>query len=713
MANAVPDWAKDSGDSTPDWAKDAGSSASSPKDPTLREKLQNRVVNSIGTPDKPTDIMDVLVQDSGALSDIEGSIASSIVPEPIKKYGKEAISSLADTKVGRAAEYDAKRLSEFGERNPAIGKPAEFVGNIFGAGYGAEGLAGAGKLGVKALDATSAATKSAGKAVADYAMKPPTDKGAKYIADELKKAGHSPEQIVELTKQAKENGLTIGEATQNPAILGMERKISGLNKPGGETVRGFIKDRVDPQNNVSIPFKLKSIADPLVKATKDASTKIGKIVESAPKVPIDMSKMETGLASEKNLPGSSTSTTIKKMQGYFDWAKENGNTFDNWHTVKQHLYDLKKEAADPTAVEKLDGKMIDKYYRNINDVLGGKSGVLPKELAQTSTDYAAQNKIFSENVVGRTIETTLSKMPEGGSPSQKLAYLHKKLAGSKELQDEIFGNMPAAKRDGILKLLDQAKTISRVGANDIVKSGVEGTPSLPLSKTQILGQMYDKVSDFVTRKDYNGLAKALTSPDVEKVAERLGYVKPEPAPKSPLRLTYQPENPEILVGQEGAKLASPAEQHANDALRARMKSLGIDMSTLRAQDMNAIRAMEQKYGQSEIGKFITENRNQPIMGRAWEVPQTEYDQTTVDKMLNRATMAKLDKAEKAQIQSQIEKDWKAHQKTVADLILEARKSAADLAKAKGESYSPSNMQELLLKAAKTGTSVEDATKSIR
>lgn len=697
------------------------------KGPGIGEKLESRATNVLKSIANPKNTIldtgtDFVKQTAGAYGDVEKSIASEVTPDILKRYGKDAGEYVADSRVGRIASSTANKMEKFGEEHPSIGKPASAVMGVIGAQAGGEGLASAGKYGVKAIDATSSASKAAGKSIADYVMKPPTDKGSAYIAKELKKAGHSPEEIVAITQKAKENGMTVGEASQNPAILGMERKISGLNKPGGETVRGFIKDRVDPQNNVSIPFKLKTIADPLVKATKDASAKIGKIVEVAPKNPIDMSKMEGDLASEKRLPGSRSDTTIRKMQGYFDWAKENGNSFANWHTVKQHLWDLKKEAADPTAVEKLDGKMINKYYRNINDTLAGKKpGILPKDLSQTSADYATQNRIFSENVAGRTIETTLSKIPEGGSPSQKLAFLHKKLAGSKELQEEIFGNMPVAQREGILKLLDQAKNISRVGANDIVKSGVEGTPSLPLSKTQVLGQLYDKVSDFVLRKDYNGLAKALTSPDVEKVAERLGYVKPEPIKEAPLRLTYQPKPSEMIVGRQGVKLATPAEQHANDAIRARMKRLGLDTSTLRVQDMNAMRAMEKKYGQSELGKFMAQNHNQPLMGRAWEVPQTEYSQATTDKMLNRGTMAKLDKAQKEEIRKSIEAKWNSHQTSVADIILQANKDAETLAKEIEQHFgkgafpedSPSHMQELMLKAAETATPLQNVTKDIK
>jgi hypothetical protein len=639
-----------------------------------------------------------------------GKVASAIIPDKMKKAFAEEGDYLANKDKITSPIYTAAKegATEIGEQIDDLSQYNKDLKKDLGA-LGENAKFGANLALVKPLSGAIAKGDAMSKEAIANTI--PVDKQSAYIAKTLKKAGHTPEESMEIIKRAKDYGMTVGEASQNPELLGMERKISGLNKPGGETIRGFIKDRVDPKNNVSIPFKLKTMADPLVKAVDEASKNIGKITSEAPKTPIDMTKMENSLANEKRLPSSRGDTTIGKMQGYFDWAKENGNTFENWHTVKQHLWDLKQEARDPTAVEKLDEKLINKYYKTINDTLSGKAGNLPKDLTKTAQDYATQNKLFSQNVAGRTIQEVLSKMPKGGTPGQSMKYLYNKLAGSEELQEEIFGNTPAAQKEGILKLLNEVKDIARVNAGDIIKSGEEGTPSFPLNKKQALSRIYDAISDAITRKDYNALAKALTSPDAEKIAAKLGYVKPEEPAKPILRLTYTPKDPEIISGRSGNKIATPAEQHVMDQTRARMKSLGIDMGILRAQDLNVIRQMEQKYGQSELGKFIIANKNEPILGRVWEVPDTEYSKATVDRMLRDSNWNKLSSANKEKIDTEVKAAWESGKVTVADMIMSAKQAAKELAEAKGADretkFGHNNLGDIMQGSINTGTPVEN------
>lgn len=545
---------------------------------------------------------------------------------------------------------------------------------------------GAANAGGKVIGAARDAINAGSDALA---TKVPVTKENAYIIKTLKKAGHSDEDILEITKRAKEQGMTVGEASNNPDILGMERKLSGMNRPGGEAVRDFVKSRVDPNNNVSMPFKLKSIADPLAKEVDRASKEIGATVAAAPKTPLNMNNVKTALASEKRPAGSAVTNTLGRIDGLVEWAQEQGNTFDAWHRVKQEIYALGKEASDPNSVAKLDKKTVTQYYNKVNDVLSGRSGGLPADLAQTGAKYAKENAAFHQNLSGRTIQDVLAKMPTGGTPASSLKYLYKQLAGNKELQDELFAGIPESQRSGMLKFLEAVKDSGRGTAGDVVKSMQEGSPSFPISTRQVFHKIYDKVIDTITRKDYDALGKALTSPDVEQIAKKLGYIKPTEAPKPILRLTFQPE---IHVGREGkgGKITTPEEKAVATETRDRMAKLGYDPGILRAQDLHVIRAMEGKYGASELGKWMVEHKNEPIMGRVWDVPQTEYSQATVDKMMGRDAMSllkKLDKETQDIINSETRTAWESHQVPLADMIMARVQAAKDLAKAKGESGS--------------------------
>lgn len=540
------------------------------------------------------------------------------------------------------------------------------------------------------------------------ATKVPIDKENGQIIKILTKAGHSPEDIVNIVNKAKEHGLTIGEASGNPKILGIERKISGLNQPGGELVRDFVKDRVDPTNNVSMPYKLKGIADPLVKKVDIASKEIGAITESAPKTPIQMTSLEASLAKEARPPKSTVTNTLARIDALSDWAKSQGGSFANWHRVKQEIYNLKNEAKDPTAVEKLDSKTVNKYYKKVNDVLSGKSPGLPKDLQPTAQKYRAANETFSKNLSGRTIQEVLDKMPTGGTPASKLKYLHKQLAGNAELRDELFSGLPEESRAGMVKFLDAIEKSSRSGVNDVVKSMEEGSPTFPFSKAGVIHKAADAIIDAITRKDYDALGKALTSPDAEAIAKKLGYVKPLAPEKPVLRLTYQPKPADVTVTRGGeAKLLSRTEQAEINQARERLENLGLKTDYYRLQDMKEVRELERKYGQSEVGKFVAANRHTPFIDKAWEIPQTEYSQATVNRMMRNSAWDKLDEIQQEKISSEMEKAWDTHKVTLADMVLSAREAANDLAVAKGESMKVGIVGNALLDAVQGGNAISE------
>lgn len=559
---------------------------------------------------------------------------------------------------------------------PGAKKVPKLTGDIVG---------GAGGVGGRVLGATREAINAKSDAMATNV---PVTKETAATIKTLKKAGHSDEEIVEGMKRAKEQGLTPGEAFNNPDLLGLERKVSGMNNPGGKMVRDNVKNRVDPTNNVSMPFKLKSIADPLVKEVDKASKEIGTIVNSAPKTPINMNSVKTSLLSEKRPPGSMVTNTLGRIDKLVEWAGEQGNSFEAWHRVKQEIWNLKNEAKDANAVEKLDAKTANDYYKKINEVLGGKSPGLPQDLAQTGSKYGAANKVFGQNLSGRTISDVLSKMPTGGTPASALKYLYKQLAGSKELQEELFEGMPESQRAGMMKFLEAVKDAGRSGASDVVKSMQDGSPSFPITTRQVLHKAYDRIADFITRKDYDAIGREIVSPEVEQIAKKLGYVKPLPPEKPILRLTYKPEKPDIFVGNDTqAIIGNEKTTAAAKAIRDRMEKLGYGPGVLRAQDLNVIRDMETKYGQSELGRFMIEHKNEPIMGRMWDVPQTEYSQATVDKMMGKDAMSRLSKLDKTMqdsINFETRTAWESHKFPLADMVMARRQALKELSKAKGE-----------------------------
>lgn len=209
-----------------------------------------------------------------------------------------------------------------------------------------------------------------------------------------------------------------------------------------------------------------------------------------------------------------------------------------------------------------------------------------------------------------------------------------------------------------------------------------------------------------------GLYKAATSPTAKKIlgsvlsktGQAIGKEKPL------LRLEYKP-NIDFTVGKNTLPVkTNPLHNAVMDQTRERLKNLGLTTDILSVQDINTIRKLEQKYGQSEFSKFIIANKNEPLMGRVWEVPQTEYSQAVIDKLLNRNLERKLDRAQIAKLNAETAQAWNSHQVTTADMVLSRAEAAKELSKIKGKPQIGS-LGEALIGAARNP--VGDAVQGVQ
>ena len=78
------------------------------------------------------------------------------------------------------------------------------------------------------------------------------------------------------------------------------------------------KARVNPESDVGVQQRLQAMADPMLAKMKGASENIGKLVESAPKSPVNMNGIKDSLGHENVIPGTPNANTINKLNGYFE-----------------------------------------------------------------------------------------------------------------------------------------------------------------------------------------------------------------------------------------------------------------------------------------------------------------------------------------------------------------------------------------------------------
>lgn len=349
----------------------------------------------------------------------------------------------------------------------------------------------------------------------------PEERANTYIAKTIMKGGKSPDEALAAMKAARAKGLTAGESAKNPELLGMQQKISTMNRPGGAAVREFAEDRVNPNATKSFQSKLGERAGYLQERQNRAGKNIGKITQQAGKTPINMAQVTKPLSQEEIFSNTPKSATVKRIQKWVAEAKAKGNTFQAWHEVKQNIANLHKEAANPTTAGKINMATVDKYYKKVNDVLSGRSPGLPESLRKTAGRYAYANETYAQNRAGEAISSILKQMPRNGTPTSKLNYLYKNLAGSEEVQQEILGGMPASERAGMMKLLESISEAGRSGLNDLTKTQQGTLPKIPLSKAGAFGRLKDWMWEAATRNDYDAIGRALTNPDIRYVSEKI------------------------------------------------------------------------------------------------------------------------------------------------------------------------------------------------
>jgi hypothetical protein len=145
-----------------------------------------------------------------------------------------------------------------------------------------------------------------------------------------------------------------------------------------------------------------------------------------------------------------------------------------------------------------------------------------------------------------------------------------------------------------------------------------------------------------------------------------------------------PEKDMVVDAAGNARKMTDAERAAAAAGRERSDTLGLTPDVRMAQRQRIKTELMDKYGQSELGKFVAENMDKPLSQIKGGVPYNEYSKTQVNKILNDRLMDKVTEAERAKIISQVDDMWKRNQPTLQEMIAASDVKAAELAEAVGE-----------------------------
>ena len=566
---------------------------------------------------------------AGTVGDIIGETGKSAVnatPEFIKKPVGEFLNTegkfLAETPVGKAgieaARQGAEAYDKWAKANPNAARHVESAVDI-------TSLYPGGKAADSAAKGVGVAAKELG-AVAK--------KGGEVIGPSLEKGGNS--LIARAAKQAKEakdkylHDLISPKETQSVKEANVGRtEEKGLfrQKQVIPTAREKeIAETVGKVEGVSHKNSLQGNYNAIAKANKAEGNALMKSLESKD-IPVDskefgekLQETMTELGKHPYIVGDAEKSAQKVMDGMVSIAAKNPMSvsgllktrreFDQWveRLKGEGIFTPKKDDPVTSAVHKIRQTLNDYVESKVPDV-----------------NYKAS--LRKQSNLYRAMDNLEIKAAGEGKNSLSRAW------------QKAMALVPGK------NLLEKEGALGVAGGGALLASHL-GVPLAAPAAVGGLGYGAYKAATSPTAKKILGSA-------MSKTGQMIGKEKPL------LKLTYQPKT-DYVVGRDAvAKQVNPMHDAVMQATRERMNKLGLTSDILHAQDLNTIHEMEKKYGQSELGKFVKANKNEPIMGKVWEVPQTEYS-------------------------GEIKQAWDSHQVPLADMILSSRKAAEELSKITGK-----------------------------
>lgn len=274
------------------------------------------------------------------------------------------------------------------------------------------------------------------------------------------------------------------------------------------------------------------------------------------------------------------------------------------------------------------------------------------------------------------------------------------------LNEGKMAQYPAEVQKLIIKGAQTGKTDDLLGIfgsrlNAIAGQAVGGVPGAIMSNASSMAARDARTALKNNQADaiLNGLVENVR-PSIEKYVNGIPQITTSPAPlPEPIKLLPAPAK-ELLVDNSGnVRPQTPYEQFTADNTRQNYQGLGLTPDILSLQAKQNAQKLLQKYGQSEVGQFLSRNQNIPLNG-VFEIPQTKYSQAQVDSLMRNSDWDKLTRLQQQKISLDIERAWQQHQTPLAEMILKAQMRAADLASAKGEVVSDTVLGNAFKQAGK-------------
>jgi hypothetical protein len=498
----------------------------------------------------------------------------AVTPEG-RAAAKSVADYVSDSAVGDVARDYFRKIQESAQRNPDIAKSALYSANIAGSYFGGKGV-------------TKVVSPVAGDVI---------DAGAKAIgkipeaaAPKLKSFGEK--QISAAAQIRKQKRFDELASLLEPDVLSSEKKVSDIvsgkyfEDAGG--VRRWSPDRYGETT-------IKNLEKTGV-SSKNSFLKNQEIVSSAARKEAErMSGALDTLIKKDKAPMIPSGAVIDRVSSLTDAIKTNA------------FYP--EEGLKPLA----------QAVNQIDILLSNRAGVTAKDLwdIRKSFDDAAtvvKKKVLSDDAAKpldnavRAVRNELNKMIQEKYPDAKiLDSLQKQshLLGARDLFALKSLREPATPI--ARKYSSVAKYISENPASSIANMAViAGVPASAYAVGPLAALLAG--TGYAGYRGY----RAATGPTVKDFIGRMSRGAGEMlSPTQARQIGYEPKT-NFVFTEKGAKKLSASEAVDFDLIAKRYADMGVDISGLKSSDIKKIKELEKLYGQSELGRFMIENRNVPL-----------------------------------------------------------------------------------------------------
>lgn len=339
---------------------------------------------------------------------------------------------------------------------------------------------------------------------------------ADILASKLDQNGFSPEEIKKAVEISKNSSLnpTLGESTQSPGILGIEKTILKGDDKAARTMRDAVYNR----NVNTIPDAVRAQAAPLSVAGADAGNLYRAAAQEAQNPSVlaqqttfnDVQTMKQQIKDRLSQLGDVNNVerkTLDQANTIIKNAEQRGNTFEALHDAKKQLANIFIEGGD-TTIQQAANRVSNGFRQGIDKNLSDLAPI----------NFKAADQASQQGMAARELTDALQTSNEGG-----VRQLYNKVWKTPEMREEFLRKIPQSEHGAFKDFFADLEKVSRghagsdtafnFPAGKSLESSMAGFDMDSFNLMKTAGNLFKSLTDFYTPGIKDKVARLALNPD--------------------------------------------------------------------------------------------------------------------------------------------------------------------------------------------------------